>query len=57
MVGTGINRFSPESEVRQLYDLFDDLHLEYSLRSVEDMKHVVAIWVVTCRKLEDKKDK
>lgn len=55
MLGMGVNRYSPESEVRELYDLFDDLHLEYSLRSVEDMKHVVSHWVVTCRKHMDKK--
>lgn len=51
--GMGVTRFSPESEVRQLYGLFNDLKLEYRARSVDDMAHVVAEWVITCRKPVD----
>jgi len=50
LAGRGIIRFSPESAIHQLYALFDDLNLEYSIRSTNNMTHEIAQWVISCRK-------
>ena len=47
----GVIRFSPEEEIRQLYGLFEELNLEHSVRSVDNMAHVISHWLVSCRKL------
>jgi len=48
--GMGVIRFSPEEEIRELHSEFQDLSLEYDIRSVDQMTHIVAQWVITCRK-------
>lgn len=48
--GMGRIRFSPEQQIRELYSHFGELALEYTIRSMDQMGHAVAQWVITCRK-------
>lgn len=48
--GLGTIRFSSENDVRELYDIFPEINLEYSIRSTDNMAHRISQWVVTCKK-------
>ncbi len=54
LAGQGIIRFSPEAEVRQLYGIFHELNLEYSIRSIDNMAYEVAHWIISCQKPSEK---
>jgi len=45
----GITRFSTETEILELYGIFKDLNLEYSIRSVDNMKHEISQWIIICK--------
>jgi ubiquinone/menaquinone biosynthesis C-methylase UbiE len=48
--GMGVIRFSPESEIRQLYQRFETLSLEYNLRTADKMNKIISQWVISGRK-------
>jgi ubiquinone/menaquinone biosynthesis C-methylase UbiE len=50
LAGKGVTRLSPEREIRQLYSTLNELSLEYSIRSIDNMMHEIAQWVISCRK-------
>jgi SAM-dependent methyltransferase len=49
-VGMGVIRFATRESLKKLYADFNDLELEYSIRSVNQCTREVSNWVVICRK-------
>lgn len=48
--GMGVVRFSSAEQLRALYADFADFELEHSIRSLDGERHLVANWIVSCRK-------
>ena len=46
----GQSHFFTISEVGSLFESFEDLKIEYSLRSLNEMKEIYKHWVVTATK-------
>jgi SAM-dependent methyltransferase len=46
----GVTRFATKRSLKRLYARFKELELNYSVRSMDDGRHEIANWVVTCRK-------
>lgn len=46
----GAVRFATRESLASLYAEFEELHLEYSIRSVNDCQNEISNWIVTCRK-------
>lgn len=46
----GKTRFATEGSLRRLYAAFNELTLEYEVRSAENRTREVSHWVLTCRK-------
>ncbi len=48
--GMGIIRFATKESLVKLYAPFEELNLEYSVRSMGGCQYEIANWVVTCVK-------
>ena len=46
----GVVRFSSAEQLKQLYAAFTEIELEHSVRSLDAERHVVANWILSCRK-------
>ncbi len=48
--GMGVMRFATADSLKRLYAKFDEVELNYSIRSMHDGAREIANWIVTCRK-------
>jgi SAM-dependent methyltransferase len=46
----GVTRFATKESLERLYGAFEELELDYSVRSVDAGRHEISNWIVTCRK-------
>jgi len=50
MVGKGLSRFLPRTQIKPLYDPLEVTNVELSSHTMENMFRLVEMWLVTCRK-------
>jgi len=46
----GAIRFATRESLTKLYAGFEEVHIEHSIRSINDGQHEVSNWIVTCKK-------
>ena len=46
----GVMRFATKASLHRLYAAFEELELNYSVRSMDAGRSEIANWIVTCRK-------
>lgn len=46
----GVIRFATKESLEQMYSNFKNLQFEYSIRSINNCKHEMSNWIVTCQK-------
>lgn len=49
-VSMGIVRFANQKSIENMYSLFSDLEIDYSIRTVNKCSKEISNWIVTCRK-------